>query len=141
MLKHVMLNAVCWLHCLRRCCSCFTHSSAVPHCKLCAQVGNGLLTFEEQRSHFALWALLKAPLIISADLRSVQPASLAILTAHELIAVNQDPLGIPADLIWKQGPYEVWGPWRGSIPLAKAWRVLMTVGTVHGMASKRNVNS
>ena len=70
-------------------------------------MGNGLLTFEEQRSHFALWAVMKAPLIISADLRTLQPASLAILTAHELIAVNQDPLGVAADLVWKQGPYEV----------------------------------
>ena len=70
-------------------------------------MGNGLLTLNEQRSHFALWALLKAPLIVSADLRRLPPASLAILTAVEVIAVNQDPLGVAGDLIWKQGPYEV----------------------------------
>jgi Alpha galactosidase A len=34
------------------------------------QVGNGKLTLSEQRAHFALWALLKAPLLIGTDLRS-----------------------------------------------------------------------
>lgn len=31
----------------------------------------------------------------------------AILLAREIIAINQDPLGIAGDLIWKQGPNEV----------------------------------
>ena len=34
-------------------------------------------------------------------------ATLSILQAPEVIAVNQDPLGIPADLVWKEGPEEV----------------------------------
>lgn len=34
-------------------------------------------------------------------------SSLAILKAQEVIAVNQDPLGVAGDLIWKQGPKEV----------------------------------
>ena len=33
--------------------------------------------------------------------------SLRILTAPEVIAINQDPLGIAGDLVWKQGPREV----------------------------------
>lgn len=73
----------------------------------CTQVGNGVLTLQEQRSHFALWALLKAPLMVSADLRQLNPDSLEILTNAEIIAVNQDPLGVAGDLVWKQGPYEV----------------------------------
>lgn len=31
------------------------------------EVGNGLLTIEENRAHFALWAIMKAPLIIGTD--------------------------------------------------------------------------
>lgn len=62
----------------------------------------------EQRSHFALWALLKSPLFIGADLRKLSKAALKILTAEEVIAVNQDPLGVAGDLIWKEGPIEVW---------------------------------
>ncbi len=41
-------------------------------CVLCLQVGDPggkALTYTEQRSHFALWALIKSPLLIGADLR------------------------------------------------------------------------
>ena len=71
------------------------------------QVGNPGLTVNEQRAHFALWALLKSPLFIGADLRSLSREAKEILTAAEVIAVNQDPLGVAGDLIWKQGPLEV----------------------------------
>ena len=70
------------------------------------QVGVGM-SLPEQRSHFALWALLKAPLIIGADLRSIDEEALAILKAKELIAVNQDELGVAGDLLWKEGSLEV----------------------------------
>jgi len=71
------------------------------------QVGNPGLTVNEQRAHFALWALLKSPLFIGADLRTLSREAKEILTAPEVIAVNQDPLGVAGDLIWKQGPLEV----------------------------------
>ncbi|KAK9835556.1 hypothetical protein WJX74_002877 [Apatococcus lobatus] len=78
------------------------------------EVGNPGMNIHEQRAHFALWALLKSPLLISADLRSIEQESLDILLAEELIAVNQDPLGVAGDLIWKQGPLEVYaGPLEG----------------------------
>ena len=72
-----------------------------------AQVGNEGLTENEWRANFALWAVLKAPLIIGTDLRRLSPAALRILQAEEVIAVNQDSLGIAGDLVWKQGPHEV----------------------------------
>ena len=31
----------------------------------------------------------------------------AILLAREVIAVNQDELGVAGDLVWKEGPNEV----------------------------------
>lgn len=71
------------------------------------QVGNKGLTENEQRSHFALWSLLKSPLFIGADLRTLSKSALEILLAKEVIAVNQDPLGVAGDLIWKEGPLEV----------------------------------
>ena len=70
-------------------------------------MGNSGLLENEQRSHFALWSLLKSPLFIGADLRSLSKSALKILTAPEVIAVNQDPLGVAGDLIWKEGPIEV----------------------------------
>eukprot|EP00887_Chlorella_sp_A99_P006556 scaffold3.g6556.t1 len=62
-----------------------------------------------ERSHFALWALLKSPLLVGADLRRISPASLAVLKAREVIGVNQDALGVAGELIWKQGPKEASG--------------------------------
>ena len=37
----------------------------------------------------------------------LKPEELAILKAKEVIAVHQDPLGVAADVVWKQGPKEV----------------------------------
>lgn len=56
------------------------------------EVGNGNLTFEENRSHFALWAALKSPLIIGTKLDTITDEVLAILKNEELIAFNQDPV-------------------------------------------------
>jgi alpha-galactosidase len=37
------------------------------------EVGNGFMTIHEQQSHFALWALLKSPLLIGCDLHTISP--------------------------------------------------------------------
>jgi alpha-galactosidase len=55
------------------------------------EVGIGGLTLEEEKSHFALWAVSKAPLIIGADLNIISNDSLAVLMNEEIIAINQDP--------------------------------------------------
>ena len=39
--------------------------------------------------------------------RQITKAALEVLQADELVRVNQDLLGIPGDLIWKQGANEV----------------------------------
>ncbi|KAL1914792.1 uncharacterized protein VTP21DRAFT_7884 [Calcarisporiella thermophila] len=57
------------------------------------EVGNGGMSYEEYKTHFTFWAAFKAPLIIGCDLRNMSPETLQILTAEEVIAVNQDPLG------------------------------------------------
>lgn len=49
-------------------------------------------TDDEYRTHFSLWCMLAAPLIIGADVRSLDDASLEILSNAELIAVDQDGL-------------------------------------------------
>ncbi|KAK0732299.1 hypothetical protein B0H67DRAFT_640590 [Lasiosphaeris hirsuta] len=55
-------------------------------------VGNGALTIEENRSHFAIWAVFKSPLIVGAKLHSMPKTVLEILSNRELIAFNQDPV-------------------------------------------------
>ena len=47
----------------------------------------------EARSHFALWAMINAPLLIGSDLRTTPQALMDIFGNAALIAVNQDPGG------------------------------------------------
>ncbi len=67
------------------------------------EVGNGKFTCEENKSHFTLWSMMAAPLILGNDIREfVKPDGsvdsdnkvLQILTNKDVIAVNQDKLGI-----------------------------------------------
>ena len=53
------------------------------------EIGNGGMNEEEEKTHFALWAIAKAPLLIGCDLSKVQQSSLDILTNSDIIAVNQ----------------------------------------------------
>ena len=52
------------------------------------EVGNGGMTLDEYQAHFALWALLKAPLIIGCDLRTITKEVKEILENEEIIAIN-----------------------------------------------------
>lgn len=65
-------------------------------------------TDEEYQSHFALWCMQAAPLMIGADIRNLDLVSLSILSNKELIAVNQDPLGIQASCIGAHRNVEIW---------------------------------
>jgi len=79
------------------------------------EVGNGHMTYDEYVAHFSLWALLKAPLLIGCDVRSISKETLNILTNQEVIDVNQDPMGISGYRVYKQGNVEVWaGPLLGN---------------------------
>ncbi len=65
-------------------------------------------TDDEYRSHFALWCLQAAPLIIGCDVRAMDEATKAILLNRRLIAVNQDPLGVQARCLGSHRRCEVW---------------------------------
>lgn len=49
----------------------------------------------------AVWAILAAPLLISADLRDMKPEFKAILQNKAIIEVNQDPLGIQGRRVYR----------------------------------------
>lgn len=65
-------------------------------------------TDDEYRTHFALWCLQCAPLIIGGDLRTMAPEHLDILRQRRLIAVNQDPLGLQARNLYHHRNVQVW---------------------------------
>jgi len=72
------------------------------------EVGNGGLTTTEYRSHFSLWAMMAAPLIAGNDIAKMDEATREILTNKEVIAVDQDRLGVQGRRAWKDGDKEVW---------------------------------
>jgi len=72
------------------------------------EVGNKGLTESENRAHFTMWAMLSAPLIAGNDLRKMPEKIRTILTNREVIAIDQDSMGIQA-LRWKAlGTLEIW---------------------------------
>jgi alpha-galactosidase len=71
------------------------------------EVGNGL-TPNEDRAHFSMWSMLAAPLIAGNDLRSM-PANVAqVLTNRDVIAVNQDSLGVQGFKYASRDSVEIW---------------------------------
>jgi len=54
----------------------------------------------EARSHFALWAIINAPLILGNDVRKMPKPLLDIVSNQDVIAVNQDKEGNQATLAY-----------------------------------------
>lgn len=66
------------------------------------------LSAPENRTHFAFWCLLGAPLMVGTDLTDVSPAVLDILTNDHLLAIDQDPLGLQGTPDRREPTREVW---------------------------------
>lgn len=60
--------------------------------------GEGLTPTEEE-AHFGLWCIMSSPLLIGCDLEKMPESSLQLLSNKELIAINQDPLGLQAYVV------------------------------------------
>nr|MDT0659168.1 ricin-type beta-trefoil lectin domain protein [Micromonospora sp. DSM 115978] len=71
------------------------------------EVGNGGMTDTEMRSHFAMWAIMAAPLIAGNDLRGMSTQTLTILRNQNLIAINQDALARQATQVANDGTRRV----------------------------------
>ena len=63
------------------------------------EVGNGKLTYHQNLSHFALWCMMSAPLVLGNDLRKISKPVLDMVTNRDLIAIDQDALGKQAKRI------------------------------------------
>jgi len=71
------------------------------------EVGNGM-TNAEDRSHFAMWSMLASPLIMGNDLRKASKETIKTLSNKEVIAINQDKLGIQALRFSNENNIEIW---------------------------------
>lgn len=73
------------------------------------EVGNGGMTKLEDQAEFSMWAMMAAPLIASNDLMHMPATTRAILTNREVIAVDQDALGIQGNKVADSGTgLQVW---------------------------------
>jgi alpha-galactosidase len=72
------------------------------------EVGNDGLTADQGRAHFGLWSILAAPLMAGNDLRTMTDETRDILTAPEIIAVDQDPAGRQGRRLRIDGEVDIW---------------------------------
>lgn len=93
------------------------------------EVGNGGMTNTEDQTHFAMWALLSAPLIAGTDLTNMSSNTLATLTNSEVIAVDQDALGKQGILLSDNGAG------------LQVWSKQVTGGTVVALLNKSMVSA
>jgi Alpha galactosidase A/Alpha galactosidase C-terminal beta sandwich domain/HYR domain len=62
-------------------------------------IGKSGMSLTESRSHFGLWSMMAAPLIAGTDVVNIADQNVAILSDHDVLAVDQDPLGIQAAVV------------------------------------------
>ncbi len=71
------------------------------------EVGNGL-TDAENRAHFSIWCMLAAPLMAGNDLRKMSDETKNVLTNKDVVAIDQDSLGIEALKYSDKDSLEIW---------------------------------
>ncbi|HBK4689271.1 MULTISPECIES: glycoside hydrolase family 27 protein [Serratia] len=75
----------------------------------------------EYRTHFSMWAILSSPLLIGANLDDLNAADMVTLKNKEIIALNQDPLGLQAKRYVNNGDQQIFAK-----PLADgSWAVAL----------------
>jgi len=85
----------------------------------------------EAKSHFALWAMLSAPLIIGYDLRKAPPELMEIFGNSDLIAIDQDPAGNQAVLAYDTDEVQILVKTLSDGPARKAVAVFNRSGEAH----------
>ena len=69
--------------------------------------GDQGLSDEEQKSHFALWCVMSAPLMLGNDPRNMTPKEKAIILNADAISIDQDPTE-QGKRIAQVGGQEIW---------------------------------
>jgi len=85
-------------------------------------IGRGL-TYEEDKSMFALWCILSSPLVLGNDLSNMTQQTIGIITNQEVIALNQDTTGLQAKIVTesRDGNLQVWAkPLNGKLSNERA---------------------
>ena len=62
------------------------------------------MTPQQSRTQFSLWSVMAAPLLLGSSMLSMSAHDLETYTNAEVIAVDQDPLGIQGQIVWENCP-------------------------------------
>lgn len=84
------------------------------------EIGNGGMTDDEYRSQFSLWSIIAAPLLAGNDIATMDDKTKTILLNKDVIAIDQDHLGVAGRRVRKDGDLEVWAR-----PLADGGRAVV----------------
>lgn len=71
-------------------------------------IGNYGLSYGQAKAQMALWAIFAAPLVMSVDLRTIEPWFAEILKNKNMIGINQDKLGIMGKRFLQRSGVELW---------------------------------
>ncbi|XP_044313066.1 alpha-galactosidase A-like isoform X2 [Drosophila rhopaloa] len=71
-------------------------------------LGNFRLSYDASRLQLAIWAVIAAPLIMTNDLETVRPEIKKLLQNRDIIAIDQDPLGVPGKMVLAVQNIQVW---------------------------------
>jgi alpha-galactosidase len=90
-------------------------------------LGPGMgMTAAESQAQFSMWSMVAAPLIIGSDVRTLSADNISMLTNREVLAVDQDPLGIQGTAISGAGISTAGGTQVWTKPLAGGdWAVAL----------------
>lgn len=69
------------------------------------EIGNGGMNADQYRTQMSLWSILAAPLLAGNDLSKMDETTASILMNKDVIAVDQDKLGIQGHRV---GPPQIW---------------------------------
>jgi alpha-galactosidase len=72
------------------------------------QIAGTGMSFVEYQTHMSLWCMACSPLMIGCDIRKLDSETASLLMNPEVLAVNQDALGIPAKRVKQDGTCEIW---------------------------------
>jgi hypothetical protein len=62
------------------------------------EVGRSMSS-EEDKTHFGIWCIMSSPLLIGCDMTTLRSEAFDLLTNRDLIALDQDPLGLQAYVV------------------------------------------
>jgi alpha-galactosidase len=66
------------------------------------------MTAAEAQAQMSMWAIVAAPLILGSDPRALSPATISMLENPQVIAVDQDSLGVQGTEVAGEGQGQVW---------------------------------